>query len=123
MKIRGFLAMLVLGVIVVYFIWFAKTGSESGIEAEIGTFDRSREELTRVNLAALEKQIVAFSATQGELPRDLETFERAMRPGTGLLDGWGRRVRYEKLSADGFRLTSAGPDGVFGTADDIQREY
>jgi hypothetical protein len=122
-KMRGFLALLVLGVVVVYFIWFAKTGTESGIEAEIGAFDRSREELTRANLSALAQQIAAYAASQGDLPRDLAAFERGMRPGAGLLDGWGKRVRYEKTSEDGFRLTSAGFDGVFGTDDDIALNY
>jgi len=37
------------------------------------------------------------------------------------MDAWGNRYRLS-LSATHFRVTSAGPDGVFGTEDDIFRE-
>ena len=35
-------------------------------------------------------------------------------------DSWGNHYRYE-LTEDGYRLTSAGLDGVFDTEDDIKR--
>jgi hypothetical protein len=41
----------------------------------------------------------------------------------GLLDAWGRAIQYEKISDSAFRLKSAGPDGEFGTADDIVKEF
>ena len=34
-------------------------------------------------------------------------------------DGWGREFAFESLSGGKYRITSAGPDGVFGTKDDI----
>jgi hypothetical protein len=38
---------------------------------------------------------------------------------TGGFDAWGNVIRYEKLSDDNFELTSAGPDKMFDTEDDI----
>ncbi len=38
-----------------------------------------------------------------------------------VLDGWGRQIRYRyRDKGNGFMLGSAGPDGEFGTSDDIQ---
>jgi hypothetical protein len=42
---------------------------------------------------------------------------------TGKWDAWGRKIKYERLSDENFRLTSAGFDGTFGTDDDIVKEY
>jgi type II secretion system protein G len=36
------------------------------------------------------------------------------------LDPWSNKYSYERLRDDGFRLTSAGPDGMMGTKDDIR---
>lgn len=35
------------------------------------------------------------------------------------LDGWGREVRYQP-EGQGYKLVSAGPDGAFGTSDDVE---
>jgi hypothetical protein len=40
-------------------------------------------------------------------------------PGEALQDGWGGEVQYVPEN-EGYRLISAGPDRLFGTADDIQ---
>ncbi len=37
-------------------------------------------------------------------------------------DAWGTRYRAELSGRDGFRVISAGPDGEFGTDDDLWRE-
>ena len=34
-------------------------------------------------------------------------------------DGWGRRFRFDS-DGRGYRLFSAGPDGEFGNADDVE---
>jgi hypothetical protein len=38
------------------------------------------------------------------------------------VDAWGTRYRAEFHGRDRFRVLSAGPDGVFGTEDDLWRE-
>jgi hypothetical protein len=123
MKIRGFLAMLVLAMVVVYFIFFAKTGGKSGIETEVQHFARTKIRLTEVNFETLAREIHLFAADKEGVPETLKPLQR-MRPlGSGLLDGWGRDIRYEKLSETSFRLRSAGQDGVFETEDDVVKDY
>jgi hypothetical protein len=34
-------------------------------------------------------------------------------------DGWGNQILYRRLRIDKYNLISAGPDGEFGTSDDI----
>jgi len=122
MKIRGFLALLVLVVVVVYFIFFARVGKKSYLEGTIDAYDRIRVELTKTNMAALEKAVNLFIATEGRAPADLKELW-ASRLLTGeAADGWGRSFKYERLSDSAFRIASAGQDGVFGTEDDLTLE-
>jgi hypothetical protein len=119
MKIRGFLALLVLVVVVVYFIFFAKAGKKSYIEGTKDAYDRIRSELTETNMATLEKAINLFIATEGRAPADIKELW-ASRVLTGeAADAWGRDLKYERLSDSAFRITSAGQDGVFDTEDDL----
>ncbi len=121
MKIRGLLIVLLLAMVVVYFIYFAKTGKkgQSYIETSIDAHARMSAELTRTNLSTLEKAIDLFIGTQGRLPEDLKELARARLLTGATTDGWGRAFEYEKISDSSFRLTSAGRDGTFHTDDDI----
>lgn len=122
MKIRGFLALLVLVVVVVYFIFFARVGKKSYIEGTKDAYDRIRVELTKTNMATLEKAVNLFIATEGRAPGDLkELWASRLLSGEGV-DGWGRGFKYERLSDSAFRIVSAGQDGVFGTEDDLSLE-
>ena len=122
MKIRGFLALLVLVVVVVYFIFFAKAGKKSYLEGTKDAYDRIRSELTETNMATLEKAINLFLATEGRAPADIKELW-ASRVLTGeAADAWGRDFKYERLSDSAFRITSAGQDGVFDTEDDLSLE-
>ncbi len=53
--------------------------------------------------------------TLDRLQRDLNIGEQEM------LDGWGTALRYEPQDGH-YRVISAGPDRVFGNADDLKRE-
>jgi hypothetical protein len=64
-------------------------------------------------LAALQRE-VAFPATAAEHTRGMTYAEK-----TYGRDGWGREFRFEPLGDGRYRVTSAGPDGLFGTPDDI----
>ena len=121
MKIRGFLAILVMTLAIVYFVLFLKPGKhgESGIKTEVEKFGRTRMELTKVNMGQLEKTIEYYVAAEGSVPADLKELFTSRLVGGDTSDAWGRPIRYEKLSDSDFRLTSAGPDGRFGTKDDI----
>jgi len=124
MKIRGFLIVLIMGLVVVYFIYFAKTGGKSNIRTVVDKYAQAKIDLTKVNMEQLGRIILSRAGEEGQVPADLGELERSQPGvGAGLIDAWGRRLKYEHLSDSVFRLTSAGSDGAFGTADDIVKEY
>jgi hypothetical protein len=124
MKIRGLLIVLVLAMVVVYFIFFAKVADDKGgLEIQVDKYLQSKIKLTGVNLEALSREVLTY-ATEGEgLPESLEALRRFHPTAAALPDAWGRRIRYEKLSDSSFRLRSAGPDGEFDTEDDISKDF
>lgn len=119
MKIKGFLAILILTVVVVYFIFLAKVGKKSGIETQVDAYEKVKTQVTQTNLASLERGIDLFIGTQGRVPEDLKELRSARIFTVDTLDGWGKGIRYEKLSDTRYKLTSAGGDGIFDTSDDL----
>jgi hypothetical protein len=124
MKIRGFLIVLMMALVIVYFIYFAKTGGKSNIRTMVDTYAEAKIDLTKVNMEQLGRIILSRTGEEGQAPADLTELKRS-QPGVGAgsLDAWGQALKYERLSDSGFRLISAGPDGAFGTADDIVKEF
>lgn len=123
MKIRGFLIILVLGVVVVYFIYFAKAGKKGYLQGTMDAYDRVRTELTQTNMTTLEKAIDYFIANEGRTPSDLKELSSSRLLAGDTSDGWGGQLKYERVSDSNFRLISAGKDRKFGTSDDIVLEY
>jgi len=123
MKIRGFLVILMLAAVVVFFLYTLKSGGEKDIPEQIEAFSRAKQRLTETNMETLKKEIAGYIAIQGTAPEKLEDLRMSTPMTTGKWDGWGKSIKYEKLSAESFRLTSAGHDGVFGTQDDVVVEY
>lgn len=119
MNIRGFLAVLVLVLVIVYALWMAKIGKKSGELIEKEKYDRVRVELTRVNMASVEKAILTFLASEGRTPSDLRELQTSRILLGEFADAWGRKLIYERLSEASFRLTSPGEDGVLDSEDDI----
>jgi hypothetical protein len=119
MRIRGFLALLVLTVVVVYFIFFARAGKKSYIEGTMDAYDRMRTQVTQTNMATLEKAINFFIGNESRTPTDLKELSASRLLMGDSSDGWGRPLKYERLSDSNFRLISAGKDGKFNTDDDI----
>lgn len=122
MKLRGFLVIFILVSILVYVIWFTKTSKET-IPGQIEAFDSAKDKLTRTNMTSLNRLIEYFIATQGRTPADLQELMRSQGIAGAQFDGWGKVMKYEKISDENFRLISAGHDGAFDTDDDIIIEY
>jgi hypothetical protein len=116
------LIVIVLAMVIVYFLFFAKAGKKSYIEATADANERLRAELTRTNLATLEKAVDLFISTEGRTPADLKEILRSRLLSGDAADGWGRALRYERISETEYRLLSAGKDGLFETEDDITFE-
>ena len=123
MKIRGFLVILMLAAVVVFFLYTLKSGGKKDIPEQIEAFSRAKQRLTETNMETLKKEIAGYIAIQGRAPDKLEDLRLTTPITTGKWDGWGKAIEYEKLSDENFRLTSAGHDGVLGTQDDIVVEY
>jgi hypothetical protein len=123
MKIRGLLIGVILALVVIYAVYFSKTGGKSNIKVMVDQYSEAKIDLTKVNLTTLERIIAERIASEGQVPADLKELQRFQPMAVAVLDAWGREIRYEKLSDSSFRLTSAGADGEFGTDDDILKEY
>jgi hypothetical protein len=124
MKMRGLLIGVVLAMVAVYFLFFAKVvDNKSGLRIEVDKYLQSKINLTKVNLEAISREVLTFAADGGGLPETLDALLRFRPAGGALSDAWGRRIRYERLSDSSFRLRSAGPDGTFGTEDDIFKDF
>lgn len=61
------------------------------------------------------KDVLAFEKEKGRWPEGLEGNKLVVRK----LDSWNNALRYE-TNDNGFTIRSAGPDGVFETADDCK---
>jgi hypothetical protein len=127
MKLRGLMVVLMMAMVAVYFIFFTKVAKDEkgGLETMVDKYLEMKIRLTEVNLQNLSREIIAFSAEgEGEgLPETLDALRRSRPAAAAALDGWGRAIRYERLSETSFRLRSAGPDGAFDTADDIVKDF
>jgi hypothetical protein len=123
MNIRGFMVIIVLVAVVVFFLYTLKSGGNKDIPEQIEAFSSAKQKLTETNLSSLQKEILTHIISQGTAPKSLDEIRFSPVLTTGKWDGWGKEIKYERLSDENFRLTSAGHDGVFGTKDDIVSEY
>src|SRR4030042_1454794 len=124
MKIRGLLIGVILTMCAVYFIFFTKVAdNKGGLEIMVDKYLEAKIDLTRANLESLSRQVLSYASEGGGLPETLEALRRFHPTAGALPDVWGRKIRYEKLSDASFRLSSAGPDGAFGTKDDIVKDF
>lgn len=125
MKIRGLLIGVILAMVAVYLVFFTKVAKDEkgGLEIMVDKYLQAKIDLTGVNLEALSREVLSYAADGRGLPEKLSDL-RGSHPTAGSLpDAWGKTIRYKKLSEESFRLASAGPDGVFGTKDDIVKDF
>lgn len=64
-------------------------------------------------------QVEVATSKHSRFPKRLGDIEPEMRAHLTLTDAWGNDLSYVMLRSDIYFLVSAGPDGVFGNADDI----
>jgi hypothetical protein len=124
MKVRGLLIGLLLALVAVYALFFTKVADhKSGLRIEVDKYLEMKVKLTGANMEGLSRVILAHAGEGEGLPATLDALRRLEPASATAADAWGRKFRYERLSDDSFRLSSAGPDGVFDTADDIVRDF
>jgi hypothetical protein len=124
MKARGLALGVLLAAVAVYFIFFTKVADDKGgLEIMVDKYAESKIDLTGTQLESLSRAVLSFAAEGQGLPGSLDALRGAHPSAASVTDAWGRKIRYERLSDDAFRLTSAGPDGAFGTSDDIVKDF
>jgi hypothetical protein len=123
MKIRGFMVIILLVGVVVFFLYTLKSGGNRDIPEQIEAFSSAKQKLTETNMSSLEKEIISYIVSNGTTPQSLDDIRISPALTTGKWDAWGNKIKYERLSDENFRLTSAGHDGAFGTDDDIVKDY
>jgi len=96
-------------------------GITFGLYSYVDTTTRIR--LTDGRLDALGMKVIERLKLTGSCPASLMDLAPVMGPsgiqGGRFVDGWGRPLEYS-VSGKSFRIGSAGPDGVSGTADDLE---
>ncbi len=123
MKIRGLFLSFIAAVIIILVSLFTKTGDKTPLQTEVDQFAQAGSDLTRSNMQVLQQIIASYIATEGQPPAGIDDLRRAGMLTGSTKDAWGRDIRYERRSDGSFRLTSAGKDGIFDTADDIRIDY
>lgn len=90
-----------------------------------GKMDEARIASARVQIKNVEEALLSYSMKHGgKYPDSLEALteetedEDALLQG-GIEDPWGTPIQFEKRGRKRPKITSAGPDGEFGTEDDI----
>jgi hypothetical protein len=123
MKFRGLLLVFLAAVTVVFVSLFTKVGEKAAIQSNVDEFVQAQSDLTKANMQVLQQIIASYVATEGQPPASLQALRAAGMLTGNLQDAWGRDIRYERRSDSTFRLTSAGKDGRFDTADDVRVDY
>lgn len=81
--------------------------------------------MTAQELNQIVDDLELHQETRGDLPLARGAFDewmdRRYQRESSRHDSWGTRYRLE-VHGDSFRVVSAGPDGEFGTADDLWRQ-
>ena len=97
-----------------YFGFIAKTGPFADLKA------KQVSQLMNMNAG----QIALYKGQHGKLPDALGDLGKPSEKNLFFTtDPWGTKFKYAKLGDDHFELTSAGPDGKFGTSDDITESF
>ena len=90
-----------------------------------GKMNEARIASARVQIKNVEEALVAYSMKHGgKYPDSLEPLTQETEDEDALLQGgvedpWGTPIQFEKRGKKRPLITSAGPDGEFGTEDDI----
>ena len=91
----------------------------------IGHDEEARRQATRTSIGAIEQSVQVFAMRHnGKLPDSLEELTQGTDDAPGLLkegalnDSWGVPFQYTRQGKK-FKIVSAGPDGEYGTDDDL----
>lgn len=94
--------------------------------------DEARIDQAKIGMQSLEQNLQMFRIHTNKYPTTAQGLDALVRDPGGnkkwrgpyteenkLVDPWGTKFQYESDGSRSYRITSAGPDQTFGTADDI----
>jgi type II secretion system (T2SS) protein G len=91
----------------------------------LAAINEGRRRVTVEGLRKLAEGIANYRQRNGKIPdaSDIVSLTDVLHPNyVNVLvreDGWGHLINYQPLGGTAFKLVSAGPDGIPGTADDV----
>jgi hypothetical protein len=91
-------------------------------EAMLAGMDKAGMRRVENDFRNLHTALTRYSAEQGAYPEKLGGALSSYMPRVPRRDPWGTGYRYSLQGSDDYRLESAGPDGKFGTSDDLLSE-
>ncbi len=95
-----------------------------GFISKTGRFAELKIRLVQQEMRIDAGQIALYKSQHGKLPAALSDLGRPSEKNMFMTaDPWGTQFKYTQLGDDHFELTSAGPDGKFGTSDDITEKF
>lgn len=81
---------------------------------------------TQASISAIQTAVGTYEVTTTTFPQSIDDLTRDQPDGRPPLldknkinDQWGTPIQYKKLSKYKYEIRSAGPDGKFGTEDDL----
>lgn len=114
-------------------------GSYAGVKL-VAMFNKGKTDIARAQIAGFGQALQAYYISIGKYPHTSQGLQALIsKPSTGNVpdnypdggffgkkeipkDPWGNQYRYECDDYQNFTITSDGPDGQPGTADDIKSE-
>lgn len=114
-------------------------GSYAGVKL-IGMFNKGKQDIARTQIAGFGQALQAYYLSHSYYPTTAQGLQALIsRPSAGKVpenypeggylgkkelpkDPWGNEYRYACEDGQNFTITSAGPDGQEGSADDIKSE-
>ena len=95
-----------------------------------GRVGQSQIAAARASVGAIGTAIDLYETDNGKLPDSLQSLINKgseanwngpyLRKAESLKDPWGNEFQYSKTGDNTYTVASAGPDGSFGTADDVK---
>lgn len=115
----GLIGLLIVVAIILYLMFGTGGGGQSYMQGVAKTRESGKMLAQELNTRQLVESIVAHQVATGELPAGVEDLDA----GGAFVDSWGTQLRFEyedeRASPVIVIITSAGPDGEFGTEDDV----
>ena len=81
------------------------------------------QDLTETRMYVMKRRIIRYALTHSRLPESVAKLPLLEGYGNRVVDGWKTPIKFTVSEGSVVTLSSAGPDGEFGSGDDIVRVF